>query len=371
MTTDLFPGRSVPFLSLLVAFGLVLASALPAAAVTPEEDPDAAAAGWLVEQYDDHPGSFGLAGNAGDVADLIFALAGAGVAGERAGDLLADLDAKAPSYVSGGSGPLAKTLLAVLVSGGDPATFAGTDLEADLRAAMDGTTGAFDPSAFNQALAVLALAATGNGVPPEAIAYLQSLDCGDGGYAFDCSFGADIDTTSLVAQAYLATGTDASAPVQWIADQQMGDGSFHAFGSPSPNSTGVAAMTLRAAGQVDAADAAAGWLASVQAACGGEDAGSFGDPAKVFSLEFATVQGLLAFAAPRYDQLDLTAADGGVPVVCAQEVADPVTDTAGDDTLATGDDELADTGASGLGLALLAAVLVAGGLALVRVREDT
>ncbi|MDX1658336.1 MAG: hypothetical protein R3343_05910 [Nitriliruptorales bacterium] len=372
MTTDLFPGRKVPFLSLFIALGLVLAGALPAVAVTPEEDPDAAAAGWLVESYDDHPDSFGFGGGAGDIAELIFALSAAGVAGERAGGLLADLEAAAPDYLPTGNAAIAKTLLAVLVAGGDPTDFAGTDLEADLRDGKD-DTGAFDATAFNQSLAILALAATGNGIPADAVSSLQGLACDDGGYGFDCSGGSDVDSTAMAVQALLAADADASAAVQWLADAQEDNGSFLAFGSPSPNSTGLAAMALRAAGRTAAADAAADWMATQQAGCDEENAGSIASPFDgQASLEFATLQGLLAFAAPRYDQLDLTAAAAGVPVVCAQEVADPTTDTAGDDTLATDDDRmLADGGVPGVGLALLAALLVAGGLTLVRIREDT
>ncbi|MDX1620435.1 MAG: prenyltransferase/squalene oxidase repeat-containing protein [Nitriliruptorales bacterium] len=398
MQTTLSAGSKTPLrttLSIFIAAAMLLLLAGPAAAVTPEEDPDAAAAGWLVTQYQDHPDTFGLGGNAGDIADLIFALAGAGVGRDfGTGTLLPALEAVAADYVSGtGTAALAKTLLAVAAGGGDINAFAGLDLEQQLESKYDSTTGQFEPgdfgpSAFDQSLAILAWAATGDPVPAEALDYLNSLACTNGSFGFGCpGADGDVDSTALAIQALLAgqrDGHDVAAQVtaaaDWIVTQQQADGSFGYVDwqsgdfVASPNSTGVAAMSLRAAERPTSVEAATEWLRMQQAGCDAENAGAIGDPQTVFSLESATMQGLLAFAAPPYDQLDLTAADTAVPVVCAQEVADPVTDTSGDDTGAlptTGGDEelLADTGAP-MGAALIAALFVLGGAALVRMRPE-
>lgn len=367
-------------LSLLIS--LMFVTAVPAVAVTPDEDPDRSAAAWLVSQYEDRPDTFGFGGGAGDIADLIFALAGAGVGRDVATTtLLPALESMADPYVSSSTGALAKTILAVVTAGGDPTSFAGQDLRSLLDDAYDAATGRFADNAFDQALAILAWAAIHDTVPTEAADFLLVLACGDGGYAYACDWGADADTTALAAQALLAAGADASGPVAWLLEQQKDDGSFHSFGVASPNSTGLAAMALRAAGDTQAAEAAADWMLTQQAGCDSEDAGSIGDPDVVFSVESATMQGLLAFGAPRYDELDVTTASSEVPVVC-DLVLEPVTDTSGDDTggddtgggtaLPSTDvddtaDELADTGWNNAWLVLVAGLLVLAGVGLLRV----
>lgn len=346
---------------------------VPAVAVTPEEDPAGTAAAWLVEQYEDHPDTFGLGGGAGDIADLIFALAGADVGGDvGTTTLLPVLEAVAADYVATGTAALAKTILAVTAAGGDVTSFGDLDLAQLLDDAYDPSTGEFAANAFDQALAILALAATSDAVPTPATDFLLGLVCDDGGYAYDCTWGSDADTTALVAQALLSADADASGAVSWLLDQQQPDGSFHSFGAPSPNSTGLAAMALRAAGEEAAADAAADWMRAQQAGCGSEDAGAIGLELELFSVESATMQGLLAFGAPRYDQLDLTAAAADLPVVCAQDVVEPVIDTGADDVeeepAGTGDERvLADTGSGDGWLAMVAGMMLLAGLVLLRV----
>src|SRR5690606_22271165 len=102
---------------------------------------------------------------------------------------LAAVEAQAGSYFSDEgwgtgderyAGPLAKTLLAVMLQGGDPTDFGGYDLEAELRSRLQTTgpdAGRFSDlsqwgdysNGFGQALAVLALSHDDDGVPASAV----------------------------------------------------------------------------------------------------------------------------------------------------------------------------------------------------------
>ena len=100
------------------------------------------------------------------------------------------------------AGPMAKSLLVAEVQGGDPKAFGGWDLEGDLRALMlttGPTTGrfadknAFSPDAsngFGQALALIALHRTRDGVPSDAIGFLLAQQCPAGGFRLFYDSGA-------------------------------------------------------------------------------------------------------------------------------------------------------------------------------------
>lgn len=324
--------RRSPFLpALFLALSSVLVSAPTALAVTPDEDPEAAAVAFLLDGYADHPDSFGF--GTSSEPDLLFALAGAGVGATAAAEVLADLEAGAEGYLTN-SGALAKVLLAVDIAGGDAADFAGRDLEQELRAAMH-EDGAFDPYAVNQTYAILALARTVDGVPDAALAWLDGQQCEDGSVGNDfeetgeAQCPGDADTTALAVQAFLAAGRDVDAEqaVAWLLAEQAEDGSFSNFGA-NPNSTGLAAQALRAAGETAAADRAAAWVASQQVACDeGALAGAIRSPYEGLpSTEFATVQGVLAFGAAGLGELDLTSATTERPTLTCAATPAPADD---------------------------------------------
>ena len=385
-STHRTPSRaSVPrWIVTLLAAAVALATGTSSAlAVTPAEDPNASAIAFLADGYTDHPDSFGF--GIGSTTDLIYALAGAGVGSELATRALADLEAGADSYLTD-TGPLAKTLIAVDVAGGDISAFAGRDLEQELRAAM-GEDGAFHAYAVNQAYAVLALARTADGVPAEALDWLATQRCDDGSIgndfdedgAPDCP--GDADTTALAAQAFAAGARDAelATSVDWLLANQAEDGSFSNFGA-NPNSTGVAAQALRSVGETDAADAAAAWITTQQIACGQENAGGIASPYDGLpSLEFATLQGVLAFGAASLDRLDLAGADADAPTLtCAAAPDDgasepapaPTEDgtTAPDAEEPAEEEELPATG-SELTLAILAGALLVAGAGMLRLSD--
>lgn len=372
-------------MALLVAAVALATGASSALAVTPAEEPEASAIAFLADSYTDHPESFGF--GIGSTTDLVYALAGAGAGADLAAQALADLEASADSYLTA-PGPIAKVLIAVDVAGGDIHAFAGHDLEQELRAAM-GDDGAFHAYAVNQAYAILALARTADGVPAEALDWLATQRCDDGSIgndfdedgAPDCP--GDADTTALAAQAFAAGEDEAelATTLDWLLANQAEDGSFSNFGA-NPNSTGLAAQALRSVGETDAADAAAAWVATQQLACGEENAGAIASPYEgLQSLEFATLQGVLAFGAASLDQLDLAGADADAPTLtCAAAPDEGATEpapTPTEDEAAAPDaeepadeDELPATG-TGLALAILAGALVAGGAGMLRLSRHT
>lgn len=290
-------------------------------------DPGAAAAGWIAGQVDAGVGP-------GSLADAIFAYASVGTGADAAADALARLESVVDSYILDGSaalvpGYLAKTLLAVQVAGGDPTSFGGHDLEAELRGLIVTTAGpdlgrfgAGSPS--DQALGVIALSRTSGGAPADTVDYLVSLQCSNGDFQWDGSCpgaGAeDPDTTGLALQALLAGGASAAAATstQLLLDIQGSDGSFSSFGTPNTNSSGVAGQALRAAGEAAAADDAAAFILTLQYGCDAPVADQGAYPwATSYAglLIYSTPQAVLAFGGPALDELSISGAAAAAPIL--------------------------------------------------------
>lgn len=290
-------------------------------------DPGAAAAGWIAAQVTAGVGP-------GSLADAIFAYAAAGTGADAAAAALTQLATGFDDYVLdiGGAlvpGNLAKTLLAVQVAGGNPGSFGGHDLEADLRGLLITTPGP-DLGRFgaagnsDQALAILALARTSGGVPATAVDWLVAAQCPNGDYQWDGACpgaGAeDPDTTALALQALLASGATSAAATstQLLLDIQGSDGSFSSYGTANTNSTGVAGQALRATGHTAAADAAAAFVLTLQYGCGAPaaDRGAFRWAASSAGfLIFSTPQAVLALGAPALDDLSIAGASAAAPIL--------------------------------------------------------
>jgi hypothetical protein len=313
-------------LTLAATLALSIGGAALAAVPPTTTDPGAAAAGWLAAQVD-----AGI--TPGNLADSIFAFASVGAGGDAAASALAKLEAGVDGYILDGSdlvpGYVAKTLLAVEVAGGDPTSFGGHDLEAELRGLMITTAGpdlgrfgAALPS--DQALAIIALARTSGGVPKDAVDYLVSVQCPDGDFNWDGTCpGAgseDPDTTGLALQGLLAGGATAAADAstQLLLSIQGSDGAFSSFGTPNTNSSGVAGQALRAAGKTSAANDAATFIKTLQYGCeaAAADRGAFPwATSYAGQLIFSTPQAVLAFGGPGLDQLSIDGASAAAPVL--------------------------------------------------------
>jgi hypothetical protein len=284
-----------------------------------------AAAGWVAAEFDEPTPGWADFGPA-VYADIVLGLTAVGGEDETADAALDNLAAES-AVVLGEPGAalpgvLGKVILAVEARGEDPATFVeGRDLEAELRAMLEDSGQFTGATVYDQAFAILGLAATGDGVPESAGGWLVSTQCetGDFTYVGDCPAPEgeeDPDTTAIALQALLATGESdaAAAATDWLLDRQAEDGSVSSFGAANANSTAVAAQALRAAGEGEAADRAADFVAGLQVDEPPADAGSIKFTAdEPQGNAFATIQGMLAFGAPALDEIE--AAGAAPPVV--------------------------------------------------------
>ena len=165
-------------------------------------------------------------------------------------------------------GKAAKFIVNVVAPlGYDPADFdpvGDSAAPVDLAAAvgspnLDGSFGA--PGFFSETLyAALAKYAAGGSVPAATVAYVRAAQQSGGGFAYDADpTGAttpDVDMTALAVEALVAAGAGATDPdvreaIGYLAGAGGYDnatGHWIAFGSPSPESTGRAAVALSAAG---------------------------------------------------------------------------------------------------------------------------
>jgi len=286
--------------SLLVVFGalaLVLATALPATAATPDTT---AAVSYLASQQapgaDPSLGSgswdtdtgFGL--SEFNTSEAVLAIAEAAQSGPswnpteaRAaveamvnGDGLDPLDflddwAEAGLDPSGAGKFL--LLVALPLDDGAPGFAptawdpAGDGTPVDLVGALDGGCGD-DPADYGffgqTAVAMQAKAAMCGTAGPASVATVRAAQQADGGWSFDGdpsgATEADVDTTSLAILALVAGGAGQDDPavvagLAFLAERQTDSGWWDAFGSASPDSTSRATLAIAAAGFDPAAPA--------------------------------------------------------------------------------------------------------------------
>lgn len=389
--------------TLIAGIGITAAIGLSAqpvqAATTTESAP--AAAGWLAnqlvegERLEQDLGDAGVFPDQGATLDAVLAFAAAGVAGdsaEAALSWLSDPDI-AGNYLgtefdSAFAGAHAKLIFVLQVYGEDPTAFNGQDLVSTLRGLQDADGRFVDDSefgdysnGFSQTFAILALAGTAEGVPGNAVDFLVSEQCEDGGipllFEEDTCTG-DVDATGMAAQALLAVGATepATAALDWLESQQHDNGGFG--GSPptgaiNANSTGLALQGLRA-GDRDAAGSAEDYLRGLQVGCEGAepDQGAIAydesgfDPATAIRATTQAVLGLSGVALP---DLDGTAAVPGAPVLECESGAEPTPTpdptTAPPPVAGAGGEKLPVTGNSALTLVGIGLLLAAIGAAAV------
>lgn len=299
--------------AVVVAVSGVSAAAAAAPTYRVTTDPAQAAAGWLAGQFEDKthlPSPNGdhfdsksgkdFYPSYGENADVIFGLAAAKVGKNKIDTALRYLAANLDGYADvskaqGGpfDGSVGKVALAAIVTGGDPANFAGVNLmktlQDDERAGIPGycTKTVVSGQAANlcssaqESFVILAEARKGGTYAPSkpALAYLSSLQCTNGGFTTEvtaCGSGAaDLDSTSYAIMALSAAGGHAAElakAVTWLEGQQKAGGYWVSQGIPNPNSTGLAAAALQSQ-RVDVGRARS-WLRSQQARAGAPGAGA-------------------------------------------------------------------------------------------------
>ncbi|HET6878032.1 MAG TPA: hypothetical protein VFH38_10925 [Jatrophihabitans sp.] len=280
------------------------AAAAPGAAVTTE--PVAAAAGWLVTQFengkhlpapdgdhfDEKYGST-VYPDYGAEADVIFGLAAAKVGAAKIATALSYLRRHVAAYAGFGDphgpydGSIGKLALAAVVAGADPRHFAGHDLIGQLArdecpaGASKCTPGSAANiySSISESFVLLAEARAGHQPTPRAVAYLLSLQCPAGGFpdgVKPCTGAADDDATAYAIMALQAAGGHRSAvrrASRWLAGERTTGGYWVSQHRPNVNTTGLAAAALAGAGQD--LSATRRWLLAQQVPAGSPGAGAF------------------------------------------------------------------------------------------------
>jgi hypothetical protein len=231
----------------LAPTALLLALAAPAAGAGADALAAARAASWVQRLGTGVPG--------GQQADAIVALAAAGRAPAALAPRLRALVRVAPGYART-PGAAAKVVLAAVAAGADPARLGGVDYLGRIRRGY--AAGRYGASGVDQALAILAVAATGDRPPAAALSAVRSAR-GAGGWGF--TMGAaqedDVSTTGLMLEALHAAGVPGRDPAvrsaaSWLQAHRNPDGGYAYDGGAGPteaNPTAIAIRGLRAAGR--------------------------------------------------------------------------------------------------------------------------
>jgi hypothetical protein len=259
-------GWPIRWRAVLLVLSFLGMAPLRVAAAPPAGAPEAVA--WLHSQQQQDGGfsnGFSDGSDLPTTADAVVAMVSAGVSPSEwtmEGQSPMDYLARAASQIdSSESGKLAKLVMAVVASGGQPSTFAGEDWVAKLQSGWDPGSGLYAGDVYSGALAVLALHAAGAPIDPGAVDGLLGYRLPDGSFAFngDPTPGSgDSNTTALVVQALVATGghADLTAPsLAYFRASQNPDGGW-TYQKPSPygeatdaNSTALVLQALLAAGE--------------------------------------------------------------------------------------------------------------------------
>ncbi len=288
MRTTTRPGR----LGVVAATALLLLVAACAPPPTANQTSLQSAGAWLDRQFTPagwFPGLWSpttpdVTSAAQAIADL--SVLGIGTASQAT--RLTRLEADAPSAIHDGTayvpGTLARVILAVVATGGNPRSFAGTDLVADLESTIqpDGRFGVQFPTydgVYRQGLALAALSvvtprpasitpATGQTIADvPAVAWLRDQQCSDGAWMAyratttescieDPATWTFKDSNGSAMAALGLTAVGATAPVDpstWLTSVRGDDGGWGAFpaGATTPsdaNSTGLVIAALKALG---------------------------------------------------------------------------------------------------------------------------
>ncbi|MEP6852861.1 MAG: hypothetical protein ABJA87_09425 [bacterium] len=274
--------------------------------MTTTTDPAQGAAGWLGQQLLDASGTPSPSGDhldyvgfpgfdGGTTADVVFALAAAGVGGDKIDAIMKYYAAHVDEYTSaadttGAPGPSAgavgKAALAAIVAGRDPHSFGGFDLVNILKTSECKAVSAPTETDFSipncpaigagrnvyssiaESFVILAQARTST-TSETGLTYLLSLQCTDGGFTGDVTTTggctSDVDATAYATTALIAAGGHRAAvgrAVGWLTGKRSSAGYWVSQGGPNVDSTGLAASALAAAGRD--VTTSRQWLASQQ-----------------------------------------------------------------------------------------------------------
>lgn len=265
---------------------------------------------WLLSQEADDGGFLGFSGKTdpGATADAVIALGAARKTGidVELSNAVGYLATNANTYAQSGTGQAAKLALAMIAAGENPRDAGGVDPLALVEHGQREDTGIYGTGIFDHALCIMALAASGQSVPPSAIDALKTTQIKDGSWAFDARDvvgSGDTNTTAVVIQALVIAGHGQDPTInkalEYLKTAQANDGAFGYQPAqplvPDANSTALVVQAIIAAGQHPASAEwknASGALSAFQRPTGA----FFYNEQQAGDNLFATVQAIPAIA---------------------------------------------------------------------------
>lgn len=193
----------------------------------------------------------------GGLADtLVAVLSDAGASPGSVDRAVARLVADGPAVTSRAA-YAGRAVMALAAAGLDPRDAGGYDYVARL-ASFWNPAGYWESQMYANALAALGVVAAGEPVPAQAILWVRTNQCADGGFGWFtvCLNGSDVDTTALVLNVLVAAGvprTDAAVTRarDYLVAARNDDGGFG--GKPrtftNANSTGLVLSAIAALGE--------------------------------------------------------------------------------------------------------------------------
>ena len=230
-----------------------------------------AAAWWLVSAHQNDDGGYtafssGANEMTSTVAGTVDAMLALGAAGYPLGQpfpgktqtplgYLRHRPADVAAYTAIGGGSAGKLVQALVVANQDPYDFAGHNVVVSLTNHLS-TTGQFDATPYQHALAMLGLAAVGEPVPVTATQWLTAQQNATGAWGDGFTTDENVDATGLAVMALVAGDVPTSAAsvvsaTHFLRDAQLPSGGWpYAPGlAESANSTALAVQALSALGE--------------------------------------------------------------------------------------------------------------------------
>ncbi|MGB0888708.1 MAG: prenyltransferase/squalene oxidase repeat-containing protein [Solirubrobacterales bacterium] len=246
--------RSTSHIALLVLVASLLVLGVGVAHAASNKSSTKKATSWMSRaKLTQYPGS-------GFRADAVSAFAaakriGANSKSSAKNRFIADLEKEAPQYAQT-AGATGKLILAAVAGSKNPRCFGATGGKLDLYnklMSFYSSDGKFGSSAFDQALAVLALKAAHQRVPSAAIKHIKSARGKNGwNFAMSKSRGDDVESTALVIEALRAAGVKKrdralTQSYRWLTFQRNTDGGFNPGAAAGVTQANTTAFAIRAA----------------------------------------------------------------------------------------------------------------------------
>lgn len=165
---------------------------------------------------------------------------------------LQDNAADVAEFAANGGGSAGKVILGLTAANQDPYDFMGYNFVISLTTQLSPTGQYNTATAYDQSLALQALAVVSETVPTTATQWLKDQQSANGSWM---SYGSDsVDSTGMSIMALVAQGEAVSSSTlvsatTYLANAQFSTGGWGSFGSENANSTALALQALSALGE--------------------------------------------------------------------------------------------------------------------------